>query len=215
MKIPKENKDLRKYALWTTLKRPLFYALYIAFFGYAFWFYLEKRHEDAEPLTWWVYWLFAAVVVVSGWLLCNMSRFFLDRPVCGIIGDSRFVRNYGRGLSRRATLSVDFHTYVKLTVITEKGKKRRVTVPLFDDGYDGYYRAGGTLVKLRGLTYPLCVESEKDGVHLCTVCGVRTYYKEGKAVNGEAEPEIVNGMLICRCCGKTMINVESIYEKGE
>ena len=207
-KIPEKNVDLQKYARWKNLKYPIIYLCYIAFFVSAFVFFIKNRYEDAPPLQWWVYPVFAAAVIISGWIVCFMSRFVSDKSVCGVIKEMSFSRNYGRGLSRDASFSLDDHTYLKISCITDQGKKERVTVHLFEDGYDCYYREGGTLIKFRGLSYPLCLESEADGAHLCAVCGVRTYYKEGKMIHGEARPEMQGDLLVCRSCGHTLINLE-------
>jgi len=209
-RIPTKNKDLKQYAVWKNLKCLIFFVIYEAFFCLAFVVYYNRRHEDADPLKWWVYPIFTAVILVSGWIICCMSRFVFDRNLSGRIEDIKYTRDYGRGLSRKATFLMDFHTYIKITVVTDKGKRRRVKVPLFEDGYDGYYEMGGTLIKFRGLNYPLCLESEAKGTHMCAVCGVRTYYLEGKMIHGEAEPEIVDGSVLCRCCRHTIIDAEQI-----
>ena len=112
----------------------------------------------------------------------------------------RMVRSYGRALSRQAKLTVGFYNYVKVDLACEGGPKS-VNIQIFEDGYDGYYREGGTLVKFRGLNYPLCLESEAEGAHVCTVCGVRSYDKDA---------ERIDGMLVCRSCGRSMIDVEDL-----
>lgn len=212
-KIPRKNDDLRKYALWKNLKYLVAYLLYVGFFTSAFLFFLNGRHEDAEPLSSWTYPLFAVIVLISGWVICCMYRFVGDRSVLGRIKSIKIVRNYDRGLSRTAKLSLDEHTYIRITTVEQNGKRHHVTVPLFDDGYDGYYPEGGSLIKFRGLTYPLCRESEEKGTHLCGVCGVRTYYIEGKVICGEAEPQKRGELLICRSCGHTLINLRDLREE--
>lgn len=205
IKLPKENKDLRKYAVWKNLKYLLGYLAYIAFFTFGFVFFLNGRHENAEPLKWWVYYLYPAAVLVSGWFIFRMTRFLSDRKFKGKILSMTFKRDFDRGIDRKAGFSLDDHTYVKVTAVNERGKKRKILVPLFDDGFGGYYREGDTLVKFRGLNYPLCLESEEKGNHICAVCGVRTFYKEGKMIHGEAEPRRDGDLIICRSCGHTLI----------
>ena len=212
-KIPSKNHDLQKYAAWKNVKYLLAYVVYIAFFFSAFVYYVQHRPEDADALLPWVYPIFAGFVVVSGWIACCMDRFLFDHNLSGVIHGTEVVRNYGRGLSRKATVSVDFHTYLKIKAVNEKGRKRSVKIPLFDDGYDGYYQENATVVKFRGLTYPICIESEMEGAHLCGVCGVRTYYKEGKLIFGEAEPEIVDGLIKCRCCNHTLIDIDELIKE--
>lgn len=205
-KIPKANADLRRYALWKNLKYLLGYIAYIALMASAFLFFLNGRHENLEPLRWWVYPVFCVAVLISGWFIFCMNRFVGDRSFTGRIVSMTFKRDFDRGLNRQAGLSVDDHTYVKITVTDAKGRRRRTKVMLFDDGYDGYFREGRTLVKYRGLNYPLCLQSEEEGVHLCSVCGVRTYYKEGKMIHGETQPKLDGNKLICRACGHTLID---------
>ena len=208
--IPKGNTDLKAYAFKKNAKRLLGFFGYVAFFFLAFWFYLERRYEDAEPFSVWVYIIFTAVVLVSGWVICRMGRFVGESNFSGEIKRVALTRNYDLGLSREGKLALDEHTYLKIATVTENGKRKRVKVQLFDDGYDGYYREGGTVVCFRGLNYPLCLESEGEGSHLCGVCGVRTFYKDGRVIHGEAQPELKDGRLICRVCKHTLINVEEI-----
>ena len=132
----------------------------------------------------------------------------------GTVTDMSFERNFGRGLNRSAGVSIDDHTYVRLKIKLPNGRKRSLRVMLFDDGYDGYYAEGRTVVKYRGLNYPICLESEKNGSHLCTVCGVRTFYKEGRIIHGEAQPRMKGDLIICRSCGHTLINFEENAEDG-
>lgn len=204
-KIPDENKDLRRYAVWRNLKYLLGFVLYIAVMAAAFIFFLNGRNEDLEPLRWWVYVLYPVAVLASGWFIFRMTRFCSDKSFSGEIVDLSYSRDFGRGINREARFSLDYHTYRTISVIDSKGKKRRVKVTLFDDGYDGYFEEGRTLVKYRGLNYPLCTESEEEGNHICAVCGVRTYYKEGKMKDGESVPTVIDGVMICRSCGHTLI----------
>ena len=157
------------------------------------------------PLRWWVYPVYFAAVVLSGWFVCCMHRFALDRDFSGTIKSMSFTRSFDRGLARKAGFNLDDHTYLRIVAVNSRGKKRRINVQLFDDGYDGYYREGGDIVKYRGLNYPICPTSEKEGAHLCAVCGVRTHYLEGRRVFGESQPEFRDGLMICRACGYTMI----------
>jgi hypothetical protein len=202
--IPEKNSDVRSYAIRKNLKYICCYLLYVAFFLVAFLSFCLRRHEDAEPLSLWVYLLFPVIVLVSGWFVCLMNRFVTDRYVCGQITGTKYTRDYGRGLDRKAGLSIDFHTYVKIEVKDGRGKKRRVKVPLFADGFDGYYAEGDELIKFRGLNYPLVKESMKKGVLLCTVCGVRTFVREIE-VDGAVSPKKVGDRYFCRSCNHSLI----------
>ncbi len=204
-RIPEENFDLCKYAKWNNVKYPLFYIAYVVFFAVAFIFYVSGRHESFEPLKIWVYPLYALVILVSGWFVCMMNRFVSDVSFTGKVVSMSFTRNFDRGLSRNASTKIDEHTYLKMTCVDDSGKRRKIKVMLFADGYDGYYGEGKTIVKFKGLNYPICSESESEGAHLCAVCGVRTYYKEGKMIHGEAQPNRLGDLIICRSCNHTLI----------
>ena len=203
-KIPEKNGDLKVYAVIKNLKCSCFYILYALFFAAAFIFFINRRYDDAEALSVWVYVLFPVTVLLSGWFVCCMNRFVSDRYVCGRIKDMKYTRDYGRGLNRSAGMSVDFHTYVNIIVVDEKGKTRRVKAPLFADGFDGYYAEGGEIIKLRGLNYPIVKESLENGVLICAVCGVRTFVSEIQ-VDGAIVPKRVGERYICRSCGYSLI----------
>ncbi len=204
-KIPKENGDIKRYALWKNLKYILGYILYIGVMAAAFLFFLNGRHENLPEIGWWVHPVFTAAVLISGWFIFCMSRFVCDRSFSGKIVSMTLSRDFGRGLNRQAGFSIDDHTYLKIKAVNEKGKKRKVKVTLFDDGFGGYYGEGKTLIKYRGLNYPICLESEEEGNHICAVCGVRTFYKEGRMIHGEAEPKRIGDLIVCRSCGHTLI----------
>lgn len=199
-KIPKKNADLRFYAVRRNLKRIFSYVLIVVVMNLSMMSYLDKRVAGLPPIKWWVYLIFEAIVVAGGWIVCNMSLFVTDRYASGRIRSMKTVRSYGRFLSRNAKLDVGPYNYLKV-VLACKGGRRSVRIQLFEDGYDGYYREGGTLVKFRGLNYPLCLESEADGVHICSVCGVRSYDK-GEDTKGK--------QLVCETCRHTIIDVKNL-----
>lgn len=205
--VPKLNNRLIKYAKGRMFKCIAYYVTYIAFLSAAFWSFLSNRHEDAEPLQNWVLYVFIAFVLISGWWLFNISRFIFERTVSGRITQYTIKRNYGRSITRNASFIIKEFTYIYFTITTSDDKHRRIKVQLFDDGYDGYYKEGDTIVRYRGLNYPISIESESDHAHLCPVCGVRTYYNENKHVDGTWTPDIVDGLIICRCCKYPLIKL--------
>ena len=199
-RIPDKNADVRRYAVWKNLKYLVFYIALVVIMNLALWSYLGRRPSGLEPLKWWVYPLFEAMVVVGGWFVCCMTRFVSDRYACGRIRSMRMVRSYGRALSRKAKPTVGFYNYLKVDLACEGGPKS-VDVQIFEDGYDGYYREGGTLVKFRGLNYPICLESEAEGAHICAVCGVRSY--DGDSTKADE-------VLTCPSCGHSLIDVNDL-----
>ena len=205
-KIPKGNKDLRFYAAMRNFKRIFFYALIVIVMNIAMVSYLDGRIAGLPPIKWWGYLIFELVVLVVGWIACNMSAFVSDKYAFGKMKTIKTVRSYGRLLSRRGKLDVGYYNYFKASVIGRNGR-RTVRIQLFEDGYDGYYREGGTILKFRGLNYPLCLESEAEGVHICSVCGVRRFDKDAE-MSSEAVPT-------CEVCNHTLIDAKAFFEENE
>ncbi len=197
-KIPNKNSDLRRYALLKNAKRLIFCLLYYAFFALAYLFYLEDaRHKPLSPpyLV-----IFSLAVIISGFLIFKMNSFFFDRSFTGKIRAISFARNYDRGINRRAKHSFDFHTYLRIVITDKRGRRRKIRVPLFDDGFDGYYKDGDTVAAFRGLNYPLSLEAESRGERICVICGVRSYEKKGQAQDR------------CPSCNYSLIDIADLKE---
>ena len=86
------------------------------------------------------------------------------------------------------------------------GKRRKIRFQLFDDGYDLYYREGDRIVYFRGTRYPLCIEAEERGEHICVLCGVRV--NEPKH-HGEREVDTDR----CEACRRSLIKVSELKSK--
>ena len=198
-KIPIKNTDLRRYALLKNAKRLIFCLLYYAFFILAYLFYIEDtRHEPLSPLY---LAIFAFAVMISGFFIFKMNSFFFDRSLVGTVQAISLVRNYDRGINRRAKHSFDFHTYLKIVITDKSGRRRKIRVPLFDDGFDGYYKDGDTVAAFRGLNYPLSLEAERRGEHICMICGVRSYEKKGQVQDR------------CPSCNYSLIDIADLQER--
>ena len=203
-RIPKENSDLRRYAVLKQVKRAVGFLAYCATFALAYHFYLQGALREPLPPLFLA--IFIAAVVISGVMIFRFDRLFTDKSVSGKIVSIEVTRSYGRGMNRRAGFSLDFHTYNNITLTDGGGRRHRIKVQLFDDGFDGYYREGETIAAFRGLNYPLSLDAEGRGEHICTVCGVRCYDRdrgeEGLIRKGE------DGL--CPSCRRTMIDSKEI-----
>jgi hypothetical protein len=200
-KIPKQNKDLKRYAFLKQAKRAIGFCVYCAIFALAYLFYLQG--ELREPLHPLLLAIFVAAVLISGAFIFRMGSFLSERSVSGSIHSIKLTRNYGRGMTRSAGFSLDFHTFFKITVVGGIGKKHRVKVQLFDDGFDGYYAEGEKIAAFRGLNYPLSIDAELRGEHICAVCGVRCYDKD----RGDGSFVRRDKGDLCPSCNHTMIDV--------
>ena len=194
-KIPEKNLDLRRYAFLKNLKRVVSCLAYCAIFALSYMFYIHNGRNEALPTVYLAIFIFA--VLFSSFFIFKMNRFLFERSFDGKIESISFSRNYDRGMTRNAKRSLDFHTYIKLTVKDRRGSKRKIKVQLFEDGFDGYYREGENLVFFRGLNFPISLEAESRAEHICTVCGVRRY---GKEKDSES----------CLSCGHSLIDVSDL-----
>ncbi len=198
-RIPKEDRLIKRYAFMTNFWRIFFYIAYIALWAIGYDFYL--MYPINKPFVWWVLLIFAVLVAVSGWFIFDMTAFAKEKNIYGVTESMKISRNYGRGVTREGRFRIDYHTYRILTVRDSRGKRHRIRFQLFDDGYDLYYREGGRTAYFRGTKYPICLEGEKEGEHICVFCGVRTH---AEIRNGEY------GERPCRCaaCGKPLMHTE-------
>ena len=205
VKIPKKNSDVRVRAFFRNFKRLLFYIAYIVMWAVAYRFYLKAPlHRKFE---WWLMLIFCAVVLISGWLIFNMTRFVFERSFSGRIESMKISRTYGRGVSRNGRFKVDYQTYRVFRIRDERGRRKKLRFQLFDDGYDLYYREGDSIAFFRGTRYPLCYEAEKRGEHICVLCGVRVNEPRQE---GEREANLE----YCEACRKTLINIDDIDFKS-
>lgn len=205
-KIPKRNADLLRYAVSVQLKRVIGCLVYYGAFAAAYLFYLQGALR--KPLPPLLLAVFIAVVAISGAVIFRLDKFFLSRSYAATVRSLSVSRSYGRGLNREAKFSYDFHSFLNIKSVDRKGRERKCKIQLFDDGYDGYYREGDRIVAFRGLNYPLSLEAEARGEHICCVCGVRSYDRDARGatsrVRGEKDE---TGTYSCPSCGRSMIDV--------
>lgn len=203
-RIPKSNRDVRARAFLRNFCRIALYCAYIALWAVGYEFYL--LYPINKPFVWWVMLIFCAAVAISGWIIFDMTKFLFERSFSGRIESMKVTRSYGRGVTRRGKLKIDYHTFRVLYVRNENGKRKKIRFQLFDDGYDLYYREGDRIVYFRGTRYPLCIEAEERGEHICVLCGVRV--NEPKH-HGEREVDTDR----CEACRRSLIKVSELKIK--
>ncbi len=201
VKIPKNTRDVRRAAFMRNFKRITLFLLYAALWALGYLFYLSNPYN--KPFSWWAMLIFCILIAVSGFFLFDVGKFLTEKSFVGIVKSMSVSRTYGRGVTRDGKFKIDYHTYRVLKITDSKGKKRKLRFQLFDDGYDLYYREGDTVAYFRGTTYPLSLESEGRGEHICVMCGVRVIeprHHKDREVNTE----------YCEACGKTLVKISSL-----
>ena len=120
--IPKENRDLRRYAFFTNLKRIALYILRGAMWVLAYRFYLE--YPINKPLVWWLLLIFAGGVLVGGWFLCSMTAFVRERSFFGKVEEMKLDREFQKGVvtARQA----EEEMFRVLIVRDERGKRHKL-----------------------------------------------------------------------------------------
>ena len=201
VRIPKECRDVRRAAFMRNFKRITLFLLYAALWALGYLFYLSNPIH--KPFTWWAMLIFCVIVVLSGSFIFNIGKFLTEKSFVGIIKSMSVSRTYGRGVTRDGRFKIDYHTYRVLKITDSKGKKRKLKFQLFDDGYDLYYREGDTVTYFRGTTYPLSLEAEERGEHICLLCGVR-------AIETKKHGERQTNTEYCEACGRGLVKISSL-----
>lgn len=201
VRIPKENRDVRRAAFMRNFKRITLFLLYAALWALGYLFYLSNPLH--KPFEWWAMLIFCVIVVLSGSFIFNIGKFLTEKSFVGIIKSMSVSRTYGRGVTRDGRFKIDYHTYRVLKITDSKGKKRKLKFQLFDDGYDLYYREGDTVTYFRGTTYPLSLEAEERGEHICLLCGVR-------AIETKKHGERQTNTEYCEACGRGLVKISSL-----
>ena len=205
-KIPNECRDVRRAAFARNFKRITLFLLYVALWALGYLFY--RSNPQNKPFAWWAMLIFCSAIVVSGFFIFNIGKFFNERSLVGIIKSMSVSRTYGRGVTRGGRFKIDYHTYRVLKITDSNGKKRKLKFQLFDDGYDLYYREGDTVAYFRGTTYPLSLEAEERGEHICVMCGVRV-------METKKHGERPTDTEYCEACGMKLVKISSLKNLEE
>ncbi len=198
-KIPKENRDLRRYAFFRNLKRFILYIAWCAMWVIGYEFYL--LYPINKPFVWWLLLIFAALVLVSGWFVCSMNAFVKERNYFAKIESLAIYRTYPKGMFNVRSFKVDL--YRVLISRDQKGKKRKLKCLMKESGFGTYYSEGSEIAYFRGTKYPICFEGDREGAHMCVVCGSRNYaeWRDGKRGGKPTH---------CSLCGYSLIDVEGL-----
>ena len=180
MKIPRQNRDLRRYVLRNDVIRSLLFVLWVAMWIFSAYLY-NDRHQtyvyERKILGWKLVFLIAAALI-SGFFIFRLWTFFTHRTICGKIESNDLSRSYSSSgdpslvKSLQSTKS-DFHLNTVLKIRLPNGKRCRIRF-VQKDGFYQYYAPNCRIVRFHGLPYPVRI-SEGNG-YLCAACG--RIYKE-------------------------------------
>ena len=202
MRIPKQNRDLRRFVLRRDLKGLLLWLLWVLLWGTGAWAY-NANHATYPPerqiLGWRLaLWLLAGAF--AGFLLFRLRLVLFQRTLSGVLTSSGLSRDYAPSQDPgRGRASYDFRLHKVLRLRRPNGRSVRLRIEEKPGSYL-YYREGDRLVRLHGLPYPINLDADGKTGYLCAACG-RVYGKKTS---------------LCEGCGLSLIDAELLgKEDGE
>ena len=172
--IPKRNADLRRYVLLKDIRRCVLYALWCGFWFYGIWFYNVNReaYPDGRQLSGWRFVALIVFVLVIGFFLFRMQKFFTQRTLAGKILQSNITHSYtyseDPGLFNG--IKYDYRLKTALIVQTEDGKQKKIRFEQKMGSYQSH-RVGEYIIRFHGLAYPINPTINKESGYMCVACG--------------------------------------------
>lgn len=174
MKLPARNRDLRRYVLKNDLTRA---ALYLAWL--TVWFLgahtYNQRHQTYPPerrLEGWRMLVWMLIGAAIGFFLFRIWRFFKRLPVRGTIIRAGLSHTYTHSEDPGAATALEYDFRLRTSLVLRKpnGKKRRMKFEQKIGSYQ-YYHEGAEILRLRGLPYPVNLDTAAPHGYVCVACG--------------------------------------------
>ncbi len=177
MKIPKQNRDLRRYVFQKDAKRIILYLLWnFAFlFGALSYNAAHTKYPPERLMIGWKLALWMALALIAGFFIFRIYLFFTDRSWRGVILKSGLSHTYeaSRDPGIDNAGDWDFRLNTRLQVL-KKGKIKP-TQKHFEQkpGFYFYYYDNTEILKFHGLPYPLSIGSIHPDAPptICLACG--------------------------------------------
>ena len=126
MKIPKENRDLKRYVLRKDLIRALGFALWMVvwYSGAVAYNLNHKTYPPERQMIGWKLCLWMAIAAVIGTVIFRIWRFFTDKTYRGRIVSNDNSRSYTQSQDP-GSAEYDFRLNTKLKILDDDGKVHR------------------------------------------------------------------------------------------
>lgn len=177
LKIPSQNKDLRRYVFRKDLRKIALYAVWLAIWYFGAYAY-NQDHQSYPPARLMVGWkllLWMAASALLGFVIFRVWTFFTDRSYRAIITRSGLSQSYEASKDPGLHNATDYDFRLNTALHVKKkgdGKNRRIH---FEQkiGFYFYYYEGTEIVKLHGLPYPIAVGNQHPDARerICAACG--------------------------------------------
>lgn len=174
IRIPRQNRDLKRYVILRDIRRALLYLLWLAVWlgGALSYNDNHQTYPDHRRMVGWRLWLWMLIAAATGFLLLRIWRFFTDRTFTGTIVQTGLSRTYTASDDPAAAgdTAYDFRLNTTLRAETDNGKKKRLR---FEQkrGFYHYYYEGRRIVHFHGLTYPINLDPDARDGYVCAACG--------------------------------------------
>lgn len=187
-RLPRRNRDLRRYVLRRRALQLTAYGVWITAFLVGALSYNAARttYPPERLILGWRLVLWMGGSILLGFFLFRIQRLFTWRAIEGRVERSGLSHSYASSSDPGAASSVsyDFRLNTYLVLRTPSGKLRRIRFEQ-KEGFYLYYYEGSYLCRLSGLPYPVCDPSrsnrptEEDARHhddpssgyVCVACG--------------------------------------------
>ena len=196
VKLPAQNKDLRRYVLFKDLRKLMLYALWMTIWYFGAYIY-NQNHQTYPPERQMIgfkllLWMLASALL--GFFLFRIWTFFTDRTYRAVITASGLSQSYEASKDPGLHNATDYDFRLNTALRIQKCGKRKSRRIHFEQkpGFYFYYYEGTEIVKLHGLPYPVAVGNRHPDAkkRICAACGQI-------AVDTEAH---------CHVCGHSLIN---------
>ncbi len=172
--IPPRHQDLRRYVFKNDLRRILLYLTWILIFLGGAMAY-NHNHQTYPPERLMIGWRLVgwmAVAIAIGFFLFRIWKFFLVPTRRGTVIRTGLAHTYtpGEEPGPRAKTSYDFRLKTTLLIRRPNGKKARLRFEQKTGSYL-YYHEGMSLIRYRGLPYPIDTDPTAPHGYVCVACG--------------------------------------------
>ena len=219
-RIPRKNRDLRRYVGRRRLLSIGGYAALIAIFWASARAY-NAAHTTYEPhrlMLGWKLAIWMGAAVVLGFFLFRIGRLLTDKSFEGEILSSDLLHTYtsSRDPGAGKPVSYDFRLHKTLTVLTEDGKKRKLRFEQKTGSYL-YYYPGTHICHFAGLPYPVADPSRRHAPE-------RKRRDPGETPRDDLSDGsvcVACGMLNpterthCAACGLSLIDPADLWQSNE
>ena len=176
-RIPKKNRDLRRYVLFKTLRKLFLYALWLTVWYLGAYAY-NQSHTKYPPerlMLGWKLLFWMAVSALIGFFLFRIHTCFTDRSYRAVITVSGLSQSYEASRDPGLGNAIDYDFRLNTSLRIKKTGRRKQSRIHFEQkpGFYFYYYENTEIVKLHGLPYPIAVSGQHPRApkRICAACG--------------------------------------------